>query len=65
MQLQNCPHCGVRVVPAADGTCPNCRNPFHAPAYHSEDIGDSFAVRMLIPVGLLAVTLAMGLATGN
>ena len=52
MQLQNCRHCGVQVVPAADGTCPNCRYSFYAPTYQGEDLGDSAAVRMLIPVGL-------------
>lgn len=25
MDVQNCPHCGVRVIPSNDGTCPSCR----------------------------------------
>lgn len=29
MELKNCPHCRVRVVPSSDGTCPSCRRSFH------------------------------------
>ena len=53
MTLTSCPHCGVRVIPSADGTCPSCRrpstrsvesaatesNPYESPA--SEQAGDN------------------------
>jgi hypothetical protein len=28
MERETCPHCGVRIIPSRDGTCPSCRRPF-------------------------------------
>lgn len=41
MELQNCPHCGVRVVVTADGECPSCRRDFHAQATPTEALEPS------------------------
>lgn len=31
MELQTCPHCGVRVVPRSDNVCPSCQRSFSDP----------------------------------
>lgn len=41
MELQNCPHCGVRVVVSTDRTCPSCRSDFHAPVTLKEELAPS------------------------
>ena len=62
MDLQACAQCGVLVTPSADGTCPNCRQRFHAmhDATTAQAASSTVSAKLLVPAILLTIIAALG-----